>query len=462
MNKYFLQLLIALALPLATTSPANAESLLQLWAHVVENNPTLKGSEYTVEQMRAQQDQVLAKLLPNIGISGYYSYNNYNQNASANGFNPFGGQGNAYYPGFRGSLQIVQPLFDLPSYFQLEATEKQAKQSEQQALALRMKVAYDLVDQYLGILEANDTIVQLESEQAATDAQINRLRHMHERQMAKATDLYEVEAYAQSIQTAQLEASHQKAIAAEKLRELSGILLHESDPLTQDTFPEIQRSADEWVQEALSSNPTLLSLQYASETAQKMIASAKAGHLPTANVTASEMYGNTGYNNLQYPNNYNIASLYLNISIPIYAGGGVEAAGREAVSKYQMSREKIEEARRNIEKETRSAWLNATSGRARIESSRQELSFREKAKIAQEKSYEVGAATIVNVLDAHRRLMKANTDHYKARYEFIRSLIRLRLNAGSLADLDLEAIAPWFGTRREATYPITSFKQDVK
>jgi hypothetical protein len=45
-------------------------------------------------------------------------------------------------------------------------------------------------------------------------------------------------------------------------------------------------------------------------------------------------------------------------------------------------------------------------------------------------------------------LLKANTDYFKARYEFIRSLIRLRLNAGLLADLDLEAIEPWFGKRQ--------------
>jgi len=453
MNKFFLLLLAALSLPLATS--ARAEGLMQLWGHVIENNPTLKGSEYAVEQMRAQQDQVLAKLLPNVAISGYYSYNNYNQNASANGFNPFGGPGNSYYPGFRGSLQIVQPLFDLPSYMRLEATEKQAKHSEQQALSQRMQIAYTLVDQYLGVLEASNVITQLESEQAATEAQVGRLRHMHERQMAKVTDLYEIEAYAQSIQTSKLEAQHQKAIAAEKLRELTGTLLHDPDPLVQDTFPEVQRGADEWVQEALSSNPALLALQYATEAAQKMIATAKAEHLPTANVTASEMYGNTGYNNLQYPNNYNIASLYLNVMIPIYSGGGVEAGAREAVSKYQLSREKMEEVRRNLEKETRTAWLNATSGKARIESSRQEASFREKAKIAQERSYELGATTIVNVLDAHRRLLKANTDYFKARYDFIRSLIRLRLNAGSLADLDLEAIAPWFRPQQQNVKPHT-------
>ena len=62
-----------------------------------------------------------------------------------------------------------------------------------------------------------------------------------------------------------------------------------------------------------------------------------------------------------------------------------------------MKREKIEEVHRNIEKETRTAWLNAVSGRLRIDSTHQESKFREKAKIAQERSYELGAPTKITI-----------------------------------------------------------------
>lgn len=441
-------ILLLVMLSSLLTGSVRAESLLQLWTHVVESNPALKSSEYVIEQVRAQHDQVLANLLPNVMLTGYYSYNSYNGSVAKNGF-VLNGATNSNYPGYRAYLQITQTLFDLPHYLQMEGVNKQANQYEQQALAQRMQMAYNLVDQYMSVLEASDIIAQLESELAASDAQVNRMRHMHERQMAKVTDLYEVEAYAQSLQTSKLEAQHQKSIATEKLRELTGTLLHEPDPLVQDVFPEVKRGADEWVQESLSANPVLLALKYAAESAQQMIASAKAQHLPTANVTASEVFTNTFYNNTTNGDSYNVGSLYFNVTIPIYSGGGTEAGVRSAASQYQQAREKIEETRRSIEKDTRSAWFNAVSGRARIESSRQEAGFREKAKIAQEKSYELGATTIINVLNAHRLLLKANTDHFKARYDFIRSLIRLRLNAGSLADLDLEAIAPWFGGRQE-------------
>ncbi|WP_347986849.1 TolC family outer membrane protein [Methylomonas sp. AM2-LC] len=439
------QLLICFVLFLLTLTSANAESLLQLWAQVVENNPTLKGSEYAVEEARAQQDQALAKLLPNVSINSYYSFNNYNPNAMATGFQPFGGGKTVDYTGYRGILQISQPIFDLPSYLRLESAKSQSKQSEQQALAQRMQLAYNLVDQYLTVLEANDSLLQLEAELAATQAQLKSMRMMREHELASSTDLYEIEAYAESLNSTQLEAQHQKAIATEKIRKLTGTVMQTADPLTQNEFPEVKRSVDEWVQEALSANPQLLALQYATESAQSMRGSALAGHLPTASISANEIYANTSYNNLQSSSTYNVGSLYLNLNIPIYAGGGIEAGEREAASKFQMSREKIEETRRSIEEDTRTAWLNVVSGHTRIASSKKEAVFREQAKIGKERSYQLGVSTIIDVLDAQKRLLKARTDYFKARYEFIRNLIRLRLNAGSFADLDLESIAPWFG-----------------
>ena len=437
-------LALAVLLSVRTESP-RAESLIQLWEHVVESNPTQKSSEHAVEQARAQQDQVLAKLLPNAAIKGFYSYNSLNNSVNTNGFNLFSGN-NKEYGGYNGNITISQALFDLPSYLRLQGANKQTQQQEASALAQRMEIAYKMLDQYLAILETDDLIAQLDAELEATQAQITRLQHMHESQLAKVTDLYEVEAFGQSLETSRIEANHQRAIFSEKLREITGVPVHNPDRLVENNFPEMQRSADEWVEEALTSNPMLLSLQYAAESAQQMIQSAHAEHLPTASVSASETIANTIYNNLQTNglDSYNIGSLYLNVNIPLFSGGGTEAGVRESVQRYQISREKIEEVRRSIEREVRTSWFNIDSGRSRIASTLREVGFREKAKIAQTTSYSIGTTTIVDLLDSHKKLLKARTEYQKARYDYIRSLIRLRMNAGSLADLDIESISPWF------------------
>lgn len=437
----------------------SAKSILELWEHVVSSNPTLRASEHAVEQARAQQDQAFSKLLPNASIRGYYGFNSYNRDVNGGGFKLYG-SGNQEYAGYLGSLQVSQALFDLPGYLRVEGADRQTESNEQYALAQRMQVAFKLVDSYLAILEAQDYINQVDAELEAMRSQTSRIRQMHERQLAKVTDLYEIEAYGQSLETTKIEAVHARSIATEKLREITGMLDEHPDPLIQEEFPEMQRPADEWVEESLKSNPLLLSLQSGSEAAQKMIESAKAEHLPVLSVSLSETISNTITNNLQVMP-YNIGSAFVNVNIPLYSGGGIEAGVSESVQRYQVSREKIEEARRSIEKDTRTAWLNVVSGRNRIESSRREASFREKAKIAQQKSYELGATTIVNVLDAHRRLLKAQYDFHKAKYDFIRNLVSLRLNAGSLADLDLEAITLWFATTRPASEPEPRYRESI-
>lgn len=435
------------------SSEGRAESLTDLWERVVVSNPTLLMYDHQVEQARAQREQAFAKLLPNAGVRGNYGYNSYNQNVQTNGYSLFGGKGSRQYEGYYGALQVNQALFDLPSYLTVQSQDKNTEQQELMALAQRMQLAFKMVDSYLEILESKDMIAQLEAEKKSISVQIDRIRHLHETQMAKVTDLYEIEAYGQQVETSLIEAQHGEQIATEKLREITGVLVQNPDRLVQDQFPAMERSADEWVEEALSSNPLLLSLQAGSEAAQQMIASANAQHLPSASLGLSQTIANTITNGIGVVP-YSVGAAQLNVNIPLYAGGGMEAGVREQVQKYQVTRERIEQGRREIERETRTAWFNVTTGASRISSSRKEMEFREKAKIAQEKSYEVGVSNIVLVLDAHRRMIKAFTDHQKAKYEFIRSLITLRMNAGSLADLDIEAVAVWFtpnGSKAQAS-----------
>lgn len=432
-----------LALLAILSAPAQAEGLLQLWELALENNPSLKGSEYAVERAKAQQDQARSKLLPSASITGNYSLSDYHQNAGgANNIVILSGS-NLQYAGYRTTAQISQALFDLPSYLRLKGAQSATRQSEHEALANRMKLAADLVDRYLKVLEAQDNIAQLQAEQAFSEGQVRRMQHLYERQMTKVTDLYEVEAYQQTLITAAIEANHNRAIELEKLQELTGFPSQDLNPLTQETFPPVKRDVTDWVQEATANNPALVALRFAVESAQKMIASTQAQHLPHAALSVSETYANTGYQNLRY-GAYNIGTVAVDVTIPIYSGGGVEAGVRDAVARYQMVREQHEAQRRKVEQETRSAFLNAASSHARIQSTVKEVQFREKAVAAEQKGYELGTVTIVALLDSRRRLHKARSEQFKARYDYIRSIVNLRLQTGSLADQDIESVDAWF------------------
>jgi outer membrane protein len=438
---------LALLLYSGFASAAPAVDLLQLYEQTLATNPVLKGREYSIDQAEAQADQALSKLLPQIMASGNINWNNFTQART----DVLGRKLNNVtdrYEGQRGVLQARQALFDLPSFLRLQGADATVQQTRQELEAARMAVTADLIDRYFAVLEASDEMGYLQGEKELTSGEMNRIRRMYERQMAMVTDLYEVEAYYQTLETREIEVANAKAVALEKLRETAGIPVPDVAPLARDRLPEVPGQAEQWVQEAESHHPALLALQHAIEAAEKLIAGARAEHLPKVDLQLSETYSDNGtFDNRPYPR-YNVGTVGLQLNVPIYSGGGIEAAARDATARYYLTVERQTEKRREIERETRTAWLNARTGRARVDSTAREVEAREKARAAQEKSYELGIATIVALLESKKNLLKSRFEQAQARYDYIRALVSLRLWAGSLSHQDIRDINAWLASAK--------------
>jgi hypothetical protein len=59
---------------------------------------------------------------------------------------------------------------------------------------------------------------------------------------------------------------------------------------------------------------------------------------------------------------------------------------------------------------------------------------------ATEAGYEVGTRTSVDVLNARQKLVGGQTDYARSRYDYLLSVIQLRLAAGTLNRADIEEI----------------------
>ena len=128
----------------------------------------------------------------------------------------------------------------------------------------------------------------------------------------------------------------------------------------------------------------------------------------------------------------------------------LQATVRDARARYEIARERHEGARREIERAARTAYLSAVASHARIGSTGEEVRALEKVLDAQHKSYELGVATILDVLIAQRRLFKSRSDRSKARYDHIRDLTVLRIQSGSLGPRDIEEIDGWMARNGRA------------
>jgi len=432
-NKKYQYHQILVILIYLTPLPAGAGLLLELYQESLKTNPTLLVRTYAIDRALARKDQTLSRLLPQISANGSYSYNRFNSDLA----------GTRSYDGLRGSVQARQALFDLPSLLLYQGAQAATQQAEQELEAYRMQLAGEVLDRYLQVLEASDQITDVISEKEATNIQLKRLRQMHQRQMAKITDVYKVEAYYQTLVTLEIEAQNSKAVSLERLRETTGMSLNAVAPLNTQQFPPVPENIEKWVADAFQNNPNLAALQYAIASADKQISSSKAEHLPQLALQLSETYSDQGYDNRQIPA-YNVGTVGLQLTIPIYEGGRVNAATREAYASKQITKQQYIQVRRQIERETRTSFLNAEASHARIASTGQEVYAQNKAYEGQKKGYQLGVATIVDVLDTRQDLFKARIELLQARYDYIRNLIGLHIWAGGLSIDNVVEIDAWF------------------
>lgn len=411
---------------------SHAEGLLELYHHALANNPGLKQFEYEIDRKEAQQDQALSRLRPQVSITGNRSRNDFFEKSS----------GSDQYNSSRAGIQGRQALFDLPSYRRLEGAKARTSQSKEQLAASRIDLAEELVDRYLDVLTASDEIAYLQAETQAVDSQLARLRRMHERQLAKVTDLYEVEAYRQTLNARDIEKQNAKEVALEKLRETTGMTVKEVAPLaSQDLLP-APGNVDQWLDEGTHNNRNLSALQYAIESEERTIASARAEHLPQLALVASRTYSDSDSDNRRNTP-FNVTTIGLQVTMSFYEGGRVQAGVQEAVARRHIAQAQYEQKRREIEREIRTAYLGTIANRARIEATAQAVRAQEKSRDAQQRSYELAVSTIVDLLDSQKRLFQLRSEQSKARYDFIRSLVILRIRAGALSDRDIEEINGW-------------------
>jgi outer membrane protein len=421
---------------------AHAADLLELYDQTLSSNPTIRAGEFEVERANAQKSAALSRLLPQVSAVGNLGWN---QSTSPEFDVRTGGTESITrnYQSVRGLVQARQSLFDLPSYLRWEGASAGIRQRELELAAVQMSITADLVDRYLKVLEAQDTLNYLDGERLYTQQQLGRLRSMRERQLVAVTDVYEVEAYEAALETHTIEAQNAVDTALEALRELAGVPVPEVQPLAAGDLPEIDGDAAAWVQRAVQTNPKLTALQQGIESARKLTAGARAEHLPQLALQMSETYSdNGGFDNRQV-SRYDVGTIGLQLTVPLYEGGATNAGIRDATAQRSIAEQQFEEQFRKIERETRTAYLDAKTAKSRIKSSRREVEARDKARDAQEHSYEHRLTTIVDVLEAKKNLLRARVEQAKARYEYLRAGVTLRLWAGSLARSDIEELNVW-------------------
>lgn len=425
------------ALIVACTQTALAEDLLTVYQQALQADPQLKSAEVKVEIGAAQKGQALGQMLPQVSASGNWSANK----QTIRGRN---GAQTSNYNGTRYYVSLNQSLFDFAKFWEWRRAAKVEDQYAAEAIEARNLLMFNVVDRYFSELEAEDQLSFARSEKEAAQKQLEQIQKQYAKQLLKITDLYAVEARVDQIISAEILAESKRVTAQESLRELTGVSPVELSKLQDSVeYQEIQGDLQQWIDMALSQNPSISAKQTAIEAAENNVTVQKSKYLPVADLQLNFYDTNTGYQSTNLGADTQTEVAAINVNVPLFSGGTTTHQLFEAKHRLQLSKTDNEATIRAITKETSDSFLSANAAARHIKAAQKALESAGKSREAMERGYHYGVVTISDVIKAQQDEFSAKKDFAQAKYNYIKNRIRFMHAIGSISEENLQEVNGW-------------------
>lgn len=437
----YLALIFLTSLPLAPGAQASqdaafADSYADLWQlqqEASQADPRILMARARSQSGEGRKREAYGQLLPQISASG--SFNRSRREDDLNRIE---------YNGQRYGVSLSQVIYDPQVWRSYQKFSALAEQTEYDAQDARIQVGIDLAERYFSVLAAEDELSLAQSELQATERNLQRVQALYQRKMAMVTDVLELTARVDTLRANKIDARNLVAMSREEISELIGREVKE--PLKRigmaSVFTLPVQQQEYWVTTALSSNPALHARKQGVSAAAAALSEAKAGHLPRLGFNLTAQRSDIGYEGTLTPRSDNyIASL--DLQIPLYSGGSTSARVASLQGDKSVAEQELEALRRQVIRETRTAYLSMAAGISRIKATRRALESAEKSRIATERALALGVKNAVDVLDSIKEEFRARRDLYQSQYKFITSLLVLHRWSGRLGDADIRRANDW-------------------
>ncbi|EGR1093982.1 outer membrane channel protein TolC [Vibrio cholerae] len=423
--KKLLPLFVSAALG-TLSSAVWAENLAEIYNQAKENDPQLLS-------VAAQRDVAFeavtssrSALLPQINLTAGYNINRSNRDSRDSDTLSAG-------------IGFSQELYQRSSWVSLDTAEKKARQADSQYAATQQGLILRVAKAYFEVLRAQDNLEFVRAEKAAVGRQLEQTKQRFEVGLSAITDVHDAQAQFDGVLADEVLAENSLTNSYEALREITGQEYSKLSVLDTKRFAASRttESSEALIEKAQQQNLSLLAARISQDVARDNISLASSGHLPSLTLDGDYNYADNRNSNASSPSDYNDFKIGVNLKVPLYTGGKTTSLTKQAEFAYVAASQDLEAAYRSVVKDVRAYNNNINASIGALRAYEQAVISAKSALEATEAGFDVGTRTIVDVLDATRRLYDANKNLSNARYDYILSVLQLRQAIGTLSEQDV-------------------------
>ncbi len=432
-------LLSAIGLGLIQTS--NAFDLAYAYQKALVYNADYLKQIASTDATQEQINLARAQLLPQI---------NGTATMSENYFNTPGLEAMYHQPTLGATLQQV--VFDWGKYSNYSKGKYAADVGKLQLDNARQQLMVTISKAYFDVLYAEDTLQAIQMTKSALEKQMNQAKQSFKVGAVTIADVNDAMSGYDTAAAQQIQAENDLIYKKNIFTNLTGLNPDEIQKLSDNIQLELPKpdNINNWAQNAAKDNLDILVADRQVQIANQDVDIAISGHLPSLNVQGGYNYQATGgiddvhgaeskqQNIANIPgtplSSYGTGSLGLQLNLPIYSGGGVNAQVRQAKANYQAAQQQLVSVQRTVDQNTRNTYWQVQNGVSIVKAQQTALKSAKTKLNSDELGYQVGVRNSVDLVNSQKNYYQVYQAYQQSRYQYLLARVQLRFLTSDIDD----------------------------
>lgn len=348
-------------------------------------------------------------------------------------------------------LSVKQPLFNKETFAGYSSAKSFVKAKEELLRQENSKLMLKLTSTYLDIIYAKKKASLLNSKINAVSQQLSQAQKRFEQGVGTVVEVSEAQTNLDVAKAELILANNALNEHRDDLFNMTGfeisaqeeILDARLDASKLPTQQPASENLDYWLNNAKQHSPEILAAGYSVEMAKQDIEKKRAGHYPTVDLVGVRSYSDNDSNNT-LGSSFDTTTLAVQMNMPLFAGGYVNANVRQALSKLNAAEDNLICKTRETNASVRKFFNGMQSQYLSIAAYQQAVKSAESTLIGTQKGFVAGLKTNIDVLDAQQKLYSNQLELNKAQYALVSNLVNLKYHAGLLNEDELVSISQFF------------------
>jgi outer membrane protein len=320
------------------------------------------------------------------------------------------------------------------NFFNLKQSRALKSSMEYNFNDTKQQTIYVVKERYYNLLAAEKLLGVAEETLKSSEESFKRAEMLFEVGKVPKSDVLKAKVQLETDRLGVIEAQNALVVARASLNYVLGFDVNNTIKVVDNLdVPEIEINYEDVIENAFARHPAIKKQEFDLKASKAGIGMAISQYLPSLSVYYAYSWSHKNFNEIShiFDRDY---SWYMGatLSLPIFQGFSRYAYCGKARLAYMSNQEALAQAKREVALEVQQAYFEVQQSKKKIAVTNDAVEAAEEDLRLNKEKYNLGAGTMLDLIDAQVSYTSARSDHIQALYNYKYAIARLEKSMGML------------------------------